>query len=117
MKPLSQQLSAWALKSEDRIEAVIKSAVQDMTNDMQRPRAKGGRMPVDTGALRNSGTYSQPLLQWDVFNSPITYGWTANYAPYMDARYGFLRLPVQEWPEYVRKAAFRVRRQFNEASR
>ena len=35
-------------------EAVFKESAQAVVSEMQRPRAKGGRMRVDTGFLRNS---------------------------------------------------------------
>lgn len=34
--------------------AIAQQSIQDVVNDMQTPRAKGGNMPVDTGFLRNS---------------------------------------------------------------
>lgn len=34
---------------------VIKTAIQETVQDMQTPRAAGGKMPVDTGFLRSSG--------------------------------------------------------------
>lgn len=47
-------LGQWVLKTERRIDAVVKDSTQSVVNVMQTPKAKGGRMPVDTGNLRNS---------------------------------------------------------------
>lgn len=105
---LEDQLRRWTDGSLEKAHAVMKTAVQDMVRDMQEPVAKGGRMPVDTGMLRNSGLYSTDLIRWNPETESITWGWTANYAPFMDARYGFMRLPIQEWPQYVENAARKV---------
>lgn len=48
------QLDQWTLKAERRIDAVIKDSTQSVVEVMQTPKAKGGKMPVDTGNLRNS---------------------------------------------------------------
>ena len=109
MKSLEAQLDAWATATVARTEAVIKTTVQDMAEEMQKPQARGGLMPVDTGFLRNSGEFSTPLATWQPANEPITWAWTANYAPYMDARYGFFRLPLQRFPEFVSNALQKVK--------
>ena len=38
----------------------------------------------------------------------IVFGWTAEYARYMEARYGFARAAAINWPNYVNEAARRV---------
>ena len=115
-------LNEWAQKSEERMEATIKTALQDMHEDVQQPIAKGGRMPVDTGFLRNSagaalnsapatgsanavGVVINRLQIGDVFQ----FGWGANYAPYMNNRYGYLDLPVQDWEGYVFRAIQKIK--------
>lgn len=115
-------LDEWAQKSEERMEATIKTALQDLHEDIQRPRAKGGRMPVDTGFLRNSagaalnsapeterpdavGVVINRLQVGDVFQ----FGWGAKYAPYMNNKYAFLDLPVQDWQGYVFRAIQKVK--------
>ena len=47
-------LDQWVLKTEKRIDAVLKDATQSVVAVAQQTKAKGGRMPVDTGNLRNS---------------------------------------------------------------
>lgn len=42
------------LKYQDRMDFTLKHAVEKLIEAAQTPKAKGGRMPVDTGALRNS---------------------------------------------------------------
>ena len=49
-----QQVLAWQRKAEAAMTATLKEAAQDLTEKMLTPKAKGGRMGVDTGALRNS---------------------------------------------------------------
>lgn len=115
-------LDQWALKSANRMEAVAKQAIQDMTDDIQRPRAKGGRMPVDTGFLRNSAgaalnsspdTGNLSSLEGALIRMQIgdtyTFGWGANYARFMNNKYGFLDLPVQDWGKYVYRAIQKVK--------
>ena len=115
-------LDQWALKSPDPIEAVAQQATPDMTDDIQRPRASGGRMPVDTGFLRNSAgaslggnpeTGNLRSLEGALIKMQIgdtyTFGWGANYARFMDNKYGFLSLPVQNWSQYVYRAVQKVK--------
>ena len=91
-------------------DAAVKKAVQDMIADMEHPRAKGGLMPVDTGFLRNSGSSegipsAVALKRWKPLEGQrFEYGWTANYAPYMNIRFGFRDIPVKNWQHYVREA-------------
>lgn len=44
------------LDTEDRIMAVVKKSIDDLVKDASKPVKDGGRMPVDTGFLRLSGT-------------------------------------------------------------
>jgi hypothetical protein len=50
----SAQIADIAEKVEGAVEAVFKSSVQDVVNEMQTPRGAGGRLRVDTGFLRAS---------------------------------------------------------------
>lgn len=118
-------LRSWASKTEIRMEAVVKTSLQDAVDEMQEPRAKGGRMPVDTGFMRNSagaalnalpssnGDYSQGATAVVInrlkIGDTFYFGWAANYAPFMNNRYGFLDLPVQNWDNIVIKAIKKVR--------
>ena len=116
-------LDQWALKSAERMEAVAKQAIQDMTDDIQRPRAKGGRLPVDTGFLRNSagaslnsqpdtgnlGSLEGALIKMELGDT-YNFGWGANYARFMNNKYGFLSLPVQNWDNYVYRAVQKVKK-------
>src|SRR5690625_5782361 len=54
MTSFAQSIDNWTRMSELRMEAVFKQAAQDAAEAVQTPKAKGGRMPVDTGYLRNS---------------------------------------------------------------
>jgi hypothetical protein len=61
----SASISEWVRKSEARIEAVVKASAQDIAAEVVKPIAKGGRMRVDTGFLRNSlmaSTSSMPRI-------------------------------------------------------
>jgi len=47
-------LDQWVRKTERRIDAVLKDATQSVVAAAQTPKSKGGKLPVDTGNLRNS---------------------------------------------------------------
>ena len=120
-------IDQWVAKSQARLEAVWKTAAQDIAREVQTPRAKGGRMPVDTGFLRNSFTadinktpsgngnssYSAGPISIVINRAKIgdrvVFGWGANYAIYMEVRYSFLRSAAQNWQQIVDKAAQKVR--------
>jgi hypothetical protein len=125
MGEFEKQVTSWARKSEMRLEAVFKTAVQDMVEDAQTPRDKGGRMPVVTGFLRNSGSASinsipsggpSPsnmaavpiIINQAKIGDTIYFGWTANYAQYMEAKYAFMRMAAQRWGQFVKMAARRI---------
>lgn len=101
---------------------------------------EGGRMPVVTGFLRaslqgavgsmpsgpsaNPGGAEYPvgaqvagepvsvaLLRWNPnTGEPFFAGWTANYARYMEAYYGFLRGATELWDQTVEEAATQVKK-------
>jgi hypothetical protein len=128
-------------KSEARLDAVWKTAAQDLAREVQTPRAKGGHLPVDTSFLRNSfaaknggvprGRSDKPadytnkdydfapisiVLTRAKIGDRIVFGYTANYAVYMEARYSFVRLAAQNWTQIVNKAARKVRRSVSRAN-
>lgn len=99
---------------------------------------KGGHLPVDTSFLINSlyasiGTVpSGPSVKpkgftsvdWDsaqvtvVINGmelgdTLYLGWTAEYAPFMENRYGFARLATQNWQNIVSETTLEARAAFN----
>ena len=125
-----EQVGAFVAKSNERMTAVYKQAIQATVNEAQKERGKGGNMPVDTGFLRASGdaalnnlpsgettnTAEGGTVKWNstasllVINSAklgdnVFFGWSANYAQYMERRYGFTRLAIQNWDQNVKKAA------------
>lgn len=137
-KSFSAQVDDWVRKSENRMEAVFKTAAQDLSIAVTTPKARGGRMPVDTGFLINSimaginqppsgpgarttepqrGDYEMGNSIAVAINSAklgdkIVFGFTANYAPYMEYRNGFVRLNAQQWPQLVDRAVNKVKSEF-----
>jgi hypothetical protein len=122
----SASVSAWAKKTKWRQEAVFKESAQCVIEIAQEPVSEGGNMPTITGFLRSSGkaTLGEPTFQTvanpggtftggteqttaiiagATISSTISFVWTAVYAPYVEARRGFLRLAVQSWPQIVAK--------------
>ena len=127
-KTFSAQVDDWIAKSERLSMAVLQQATQAVINDANTPVAKGGRMRVDTGFLRNSlkakigsmpsgtataGNWSDSevvltltrLQPGQVFYA----GWTANYARPREHYDGFLRMAAQKWQEQVDAAARQLR--------
>lgn len=115
-------------KVQKRVDLVIKDAIQQVVLGVTVPKAQGGRMPVDTGFLRNSmvaaiGTYpvgpSTPdadpmgvpptvsimptVNRWDL-TDPLYIGFSANYARHQEAINGFIEAEVQRWPQVVRES-------------
>ena len=87
------QLDQWTKKTERRIDAVLKDATQTVISVAQTPKSKGGRLPVDTGNLRNSlqssiaggasgeGASSYILVAGNMKGGDLaTFTWTAEYA-------------------------------------
>jgi len=120
-------IDQWVRKTEARLDAVWKTAAQDIAREVQTPRAKGGKMPVDTGYLRNSFAADVNSTPAGNGNSPysagpisivinrakigdrVVFGWNAQYSIYMEARYSFLRSAAQNWQQIVDKSAQKVR--------
>ena len=104
------------------LELVFLESVQRTINHAQTPKAKGGKLPLDTGFLRASGrtsfsgmptgptrgdkegSYSSP----DTVNiagfrlgRAIFFGWTAVYARRQNLYNGFLDSAVNAWQKTV----------------
>ena len=115
------QLDQWTKKTEKRIDAVLKDATQSVVAVAQQTKAKGGRMPVDTGNLRNSlqssiaggasgeGASSYILAAAGMKGGDLaTFTWTAEYAAAVHngnrGRPGahIVEGAVAQWPAVVR---------------
>ena len=115
------QLDQWTKKTERRIDAVLKDATQTVISVAQTPKSKGGRLPVDTGNLRNSlqssvaggamgeGKESYIMVAGNMKGGDLaTFTWTAEYAAAVNnGRNGrpgahFVEGAVDQWPAIVR---------------
>lgn len=127
-KSFSATVSGWASETEKRTEAVFKQSAQDVIEDAQLPVAKGGRMRVDTGFLRNShvsglngstaltgaDSYVLTIAQAEL-GDVITGGWTADYA--IPREFGargqppdfFMRGAAQKWKSIVEANAAKAK--------
>ena len=113
-------LDQWTKKTERRIDAVLKDATQSVVAVAQQTKAKGGRMPVDTGNLRNSlqssvaggamgeGKESYIMVAANMKGGDLaTFTWTAEYAAAVNngnrGRPGahFVEGAVDQWPAIV----------------
>ena len=120
-------IDQWVSKSQARLEAVWKTEAQDIAKEIQTPRAKGGKMPVDTGFLRNSfaadvnkvpsGNGSTAYTSGPIsivinrakIGDTVVFGFASQYSIYMEAKYFFVRSAAQNWQQIVDKAAQKVR--------
>jgi hypothetical protein len=123
------QVEAWARKSDARLNAVFRESAQRLIAEAQTVGpsvanpggGEGGKMPVDDGFLRASGQAS--LTGWPSgpsrpedglgsmdyaitiagarIGQTVYFGWTAEYAPFMEQRYGFIRSAAQYWQSIV----------------
>jgi len=113
-------LDQWTKKTERRIDAVLKDATQSVVAVAQVTKAKGGKMPVDTGNLRNSllssvsggasgqGAESYIMAAAGMKGGDVaTFTWTAEYAAAVNngnnGRPGahFVEGAVDQWPAIV----------------
>ena len=121
MKYTFATLDQWTKKTEKRIDAVLKDATQSVVAVAQQTKAKGGRMPVDTGNLRNSlqssvaggamgeGKESYIMVAGNMKGGDLaTFTWTAEYAAAVNngnrGRPGahFVDGAADQWPAIVR---------------
>lgn len=99
-RTFTAQVAAFADLTRKKMELVVKQSAQDVFEAAQTPKASGGRMPVDSGFLRNSmvaglngstamtgaDAYVMAIAGMDLGDS-VFGGWTAKYALRME--YGF----------------------------
>ena len=121
------QVKAFQDKTMERITAVVRQSCQDVIGDAQRPVGDGGRLPVDTGNLRNNVTteivggasakggdaYVLVIAQMEAGDT-IRHSYHAEYAPHVE--YGargrrprfFVRGATERWQEFVAQNVSRV---------
>jgi len=121
-------LDQWVLKTQRRVDAVLKDSAQEVVSVAQKPKAKGGRMPVDTGNLRNSlmssiyggasaqGPASHIMVAASLRGGDVaTFTWTAKYArPVNDGNRGrpgahFVEGAVEQWQAIVRASTAKAK--------
>jgi len=123
-------LDQWTLKTQQRIDAVLKDATQSVISVAQTSKGHGGRMPVITNNLRGSlqssiaggasgeGEASHILVAPQMKGGDLaTFTWTAEYArrvnngfvgedklgrTYSQVGAHFVEGAVDQWPAIVR---------------
>jgi HK97 gp10 family phage protein len=128
MTTFTAQIKAFTDRAKEKMETVVKQSAQEVFSIAQTPKARGGRMPVDTGFLRNSmvaslngstvgggaDAYVLAVAGMDLGDTVFA-GWTANYARFME--YGTSKTPAnyfmlsaaQQWQAIVARNAELVR--------
>lgn len=127
------QIRNFAGKTERQMLDVFRESVQDVMDDASLPKAKGGRMPVDTGFLRNSvvsglngsfTTYPSGRADTSGDDSRANYeltiarmklgdtsqfAWTAVYAYVREMDNHYVGGAAAKWPAFVAANARRVK--------
>jgi len=120
-------LDQWVRRNRKFLDNVVRMSTQELIDIAQTPKAKGGRMPVDTGFLRNSlhssitggaghqGPASHVLAVASMKGGDAAwFEWTAEYARYVNdgarGRAGehFVEGAADQWQGIVRRAAMRA---------
>lgn len=135
MSSFTAKVAAFQGKAERRMLAVFRQSAQELAEQASVPVAQGGKMPVDTGALRNSirgATGSMPdgssdavpvAIMKTMLGDKLFIGWTVAYAlriehgffgtdvlgrTYAQKGYGYARSAAQNWQEIVNGVVERV---------
>lgn len=128
MKSFAASLDAFAGKTVAQMKAVMQESVQEVVATAQTPKAQGGRMPVDTGNLRNSlasginGSFGAPgpesyelTIAGMEIGDVARFAWTANYAMHQELGTSkmrgnhFVGAAAAEWPQIVERNVARVK--------
>lgn len=136
-RDFASQVKAFADKAQRRQLAIFRESAQRVAQRANVPQAQGGKLPVNTGFMRASQAgsvsgmpagpgkgepgrlYNAPLgqpvelaiLQARI-GGTVHIGWTANYARFMEARYGFMRSEAQNWGSIVNDVTTEVKRRY-----
>jgi len=119
-------IDSFIQRSERLMTAVVQKSAEETARIAQKPKARGGRMPVDTGFLRNSLTahigaipsgrdvapegYQQTSWASNAviltinnmeLGDTIYLGWTAHYALHQENKNSFMRTAAQQWRQTV----------------
>lgn len=119
-------VAQWVAAEKTRQLAVFRESSQRVIAAAQEPVSAGGNLPVVTGYLRATGKASIGEPGYSVTYKPedggsysynadaanltiagatlddmVYFIWTANYAPFVEARRGFVRLAAQRWQQIV----------------
>lgn len=115
----SKQVGRFASNTERKMSLVFKDSAKAVADRANTPQAKGGRLPVDTGALRasiraaigsmpsgSSDEVTAGIARWTPGDT-LYIGWTQSYAIYMEWKYAYMRGAAEKWPQIVRDAVKR----------
>lgn len=133
MANFSDTISKWTQRMNVAMEAVAKEAAQELAEEVTKPVAKGGRMRVDTGFLRNSlhaalnsipsgeSNPQEGYRKTDLDLQPVVLvinklkagdrlvlGFTAAHARPREFKDFFVRGAAQNWDQHVDKAIKKV---------
>lgn len=132
-KDFTTQIDRFVVDTERKLLAVVQTALTDLTEDANKDKFEGGRLPKDTGFLQSSAAASINSIpigatrgdkkQTYVFNAgqvietisklkigdTFYFGWTAEYARIQEMRNGFLLVALSKWQSYINAAVARLK--------
>lgn len=107
-------------QTKQRMQNVLRNSLQDVLETAQLPKAQGGRMPVDTGFLRNSlasglnGAFGPPdansytlTVAGMALGDIARFAWTADYALHQELGTSkfpgnhFVGAAAAQWEKFV----------------
>lgn len=122
MGEFQAKVEGFVARYKEAADAVVRQSTQELIEQAQKSRQKGGNMPVVTGFLRASGQlslngftsgpargdganvsapdYTATLARAQAGDT-LYFAWSAVYARRMNYKYGFLDLAVQNWQSIV----------------
>lgn len=134
-KSFQAQVSDIIMKHREIMDAVVRESIQDLIDEVNTPKAKGGSLPLDTGFLRASGQVSftgmpsgpirppEGALPGSIPYNPdinivrlagvkhgvrVFFGWTAIYARKQNLYNGFLDKGLANWQKIVNNVVRRL---------
>lgn len=137
MANFADQVKGFAEKAKARQLAIFRKSAEQVMERANVPKAQGGRMPVDTSALRNStvagiggpeAATQPPALVFATMQvgQTVTAGWSVAYARRMEYGFfgtdslgreyaqqgnGFLRAQTQNWAFIVDEVTQQIKAQ------
>ncbi len=120
-KSFANQIDAIFDKYDRQLERIAKTATREVFEEAQKPRSRGGRMPVESGKLRESLTVKGRAGRFTGATSyravaammqpgdVVVGGWSTGYERLAEYRAGFREAAATSWPQIVARSIARAK--------